>query len=74
MQRGFVGLGKMGLNMVKRLIAGGHAIVGHDSSADALRQAEEAGARAAPSLDALVSALTPPRAGAFLRKAGHTFT
>jgi 6-phosphogluconate dehydrogenase len=62
MQLGFVGLGKMGLNMVKRLIAGGHAVVGHDSSADALRQAEEAGARAASSLDALVGALTPPRA------------
>ena len=62
MQLGFVGLGKMGLNMVKRLIAGGHTVVGHDNSADALRQAEEAGARAASSLDALVGALTPPRA------------
>jgi 6-phosphogluconate dehydrogenase len=62
MQLGFVGLGKMGLNMVKRLIAGGHAVVGHDRSADALRQAEDAGARAASSLDALVGALAPPRA------------
>jgi 6-phosphogluconate dehydrogenase len=62
MQLGFVGLGKMGLNMVKRLIGGGHAVVGHDNSADALRQAEEAGAGAASSLGALVSALTPPRA------------
>ena len=62
MQLGFVGLGKMGLNMVKRLIAGGHTVVGHDNSADALRQAGEAGATAASSLDALVHALTPPRA------------
>jgi 6-phosphogluconate dehydrogenase len=62
MQLGFVGLGKMGLNMVKRLIAGGHAVVGHDNSADALRQAEEAGATPASSLDTLVRALTPPRA------------
>jgi 6-phosphogluconate dehydrogenase len=62
MQLGFVGLGKMGLNMVKRLIAGGHTVVGHDNSADALRQAGEAGATAASSLDALVRALTPPRA------------
>ena len=62
MQLGFVGLGKMGLNMVKRLIAGGHAVVGHDNSADALRQAGEAGATAVSSLDALVHALTPPRA------------
>jgi 6-phosphogluconate dehydrogenase len=62
MQLGFVGLGKMGLNMVKRLIAGGHAVVGHDNSADALRQADEAGATPASSLDTLVRALTPPRA------------
>jgi 6-phosphogluconate dehydrogenase len=62
MQLGFVGLGKMGLNMVKRLIAGGHTVVGHDNSADALRQAGEAGATAASSLDGLVHALTPPRA------------
>ena len=62
MQLGFVGLGKMGLNMVKRLIAGGHTVVGHDNSADALRQAGEAGATPASSLDALVHALTPPRA------------
>jgi 6-phosphogluconate dehydrogenase len=62
MQLGFVGLGKMGLNMVKRLIAGGHAVVGHDRDADALREAEAAGARGASSLDALVGALSPPRA------------
>ena len=62
MHVGFVGLGKMGLNMIKRLIAGGHAVVGHDRSADAVRQAEEAGARTATSLDALVGALAPPRA------------
>jgi 6-phosphogluconate dehydrogenase len=62
MQLGFVGLGKMGLNMVKRLIAGGHTVVGHDNSADAVRLTGEAGATAASSLDALVRALTPPRA------------
>ena len=62
MQLGFVGLGKMGLNMVTRLMRGGHQIVAFDRSADAVAKAETAGARAAATLDALVAALTPPRA------------
>ena len=61
MQIGFVGLGKMGLNMVKRLVAGGHDVVGYDRDAEAVRQAEAAGARGATSLEALIPALTPPR-------------
>jgi len=61
MQLGFVGLGKMGLNMVTRLVRGGHQIVAYDRSADAIRRAEAAGARAAASVDALVAALAPPR-------------
>jgi 6-phosphogluconate dehydrogenase len=61
MELGFVGLGKMGLNMVKRLLAGGHQVAGYDRDTDAIRQAEAAGARGASSLDALVSALAPPR-------------
>jgi 6-phosphogluconate dehydrogenase len=61
MELGFVGLGRMGLNMVKRLLTGSHHLVAYDRDADAVRQAEAAGARGASSLDALVSALTPPR-------------
>ncbi|MGE5244297.1 MAG: phosphogluconate dehydrogenase (NAD(+)-dependent, decarboxylating) [Betaproteobacteria bacterium] len=62
MQLGFVGLGKMGLNMVRRAIRGGHAIVAYDRSPDAMREAEAAGARSVASLDALAGALSPPRA------------
>ena len=62
MQLGFVGLGKMGLNMVTRLAGEGHQIVAYDRSADALGRAEAAGSGGAISLDALVAALTPPRA------------
>ena len=62
MQLGFVGLGKMGLNMVTRLVRGGHQIVAFDRSADAVAKAETAGARGAATLDAVVAALTPPRA------------
>jgi 6-phosphogluconate dehydrogenase len=62
MQLGFVGLGRMGLNMVTRLTRGGHKVVAFDRSADAVARAVAAGAQGASSLDALVSALTPPRA------------
>ena len=61
MQLGFVGLGKMGLNMVTRLVRGGHQVVAYDRSPDAIRHAEAAGARGAASLEALVPALAPPR-------------
>jgi 6-phosphogluconate dehydrogenase len=62
MQLGFVGLGKMGLNMVTRLARGGHTIAAFDRSADAVARAVTAGAKGVNSLEALVSALTPPRA------------
>src|SRR5947207_14220932 len=62
MQLGFVGLGRMGLNMVTRLTRAGHQIVAFDRSADAVIRAEAAGAQRSASLDTLASALTPPRA------------
>jgi 6-phosphogluconate dehydrogenase len=62
MQLGFVGLGKMGLNMVTRLTRGGHSIAAYDRSAEAVERAVAAGASGAASLDALVAALAPPRA------------
>jgi 6-phosphogluconate dehydrogenase len=62
MQLGFVGLGRMGLNMVTRLTRGSHQVVAYDRSPDAIAKAEAAGARGADSLDALVAALDPPRA------------
>jgi len=62
MQLGFVGLGRMGLNMVTRLVRGGHQIVAYDRSPEAVARAEAAGARGVSSLDALPAALEPPRA------------
>jgi 6-phosphogluconate dehydrogenase len=61
MQLGFVGIGKMGLNMVTRLLRGGHDIVAFDLSADARTRAEGAGARAVGALGALPQALAAPR-------------
>jgi len=47
MELGFIGLGRMGLNMVTRLARGGHTIVAYDRSAEAVARAEAAGARVA---------------------------
>jgi 6-phosphogluconate dehydrogenase len=62
MQLGFVGLGKMGLNMVTRLAGGGHEIVAFDRNPDAVAKAVSAGAHGVDSLEALVAALARQRA------------
>src|SRR4051812_29685405 len=62
MQIGFVGLGRMGLNMVTRLLGGGHTVVAYDRSADAVARAEAAGAKGVTTLEALVEGLAAPRA------------
>jgi 6-phosphogluconate dehydrogenase len=62
MQIGFIGLGRMGLNMVTRLQRGGHTVVAYDRSADAVARAGAAGARGVSTLETLVEALSPPRA------------
>jgi 6-phosphogluconate dehydrogenase len=62
MNVGFVGLGRMGGNMVTRLAQQGHVVVGYDPAAPARKTAEAAGARVAASLPELVRALAPPRA------------
>jgi 6-phosphogluconate dehydrogenase len=62
MQLGLIGLGRMGGNMARRLMADGHSIVAYDRSADAVKTVAGAGAAGASSLDDLVARLTPPRA------------
>jgi len=62
MQLGMVGLGRMGANMTRRLMRGGHTMVVSDLSADAVKGLAGEGAVASSSLDDLVSKLTPPRA------------
>ena len=53
MQLGVIGLGRMGGNMVKRLRADGHEVIGFDLSLQSGRDVD--------SLEALVSALAAPR-------------
>src|SRR6201995_738293 len=63
MQIGFVGLGKMGGNMVTRIRRDSDIeVVAFDFSADAVKAAEEHGAIGADSLEDLVAKLDKPRA------------
>ena len=62
MQLGMVGLGRMGANMTRRLMRGGHTLVVSDLSADAVKSIAGEGAVASASLDDLVSKLNTPRA------------
>jgi 6-phosphogluconate dehydrogenase len=62
MHIGFVGLGRMGLNMVTRLLRGGHSVVAYDRSADAVAKADAAGAKGVSTLEALIEGLAAPRA------------
>ena len=62
MQLGFIGLGKMGMNMVARLRQGRHDLVTYDLSPDLVRESEALGCVGAKSLEDLVGHLKPPRA------------
>jgi 6-phosphogluconate dehydrogenase len=62
MELGFIGLGKMGMNMVTRLRRDQHRVVAFDRSADLIKQAEAQGCTAASSLADLVGKLSAPRA------------
>ena len=62
MQIGMVGLGRMGGNMVRRLMRGGHDCVVFDRSPDAVLELTRAGAGGASSLEEFVRKLAKPRA------------
>ena len=62
MQLGMIGLGRMGVNMARRLLKAGHELVVYDAHADAVRPLEQAGARGATTLEDLIARLAKPRA------------
>ncbi len=57
MKIGFIGLGKMGGNMVERLLQGNHQVVAYDRSLEAVNSSSSKGAEAASSLEDLVEKL-----------------
>ena len=70
MRLGMVGLGRMGANMVRRLMAGGHECIVYDLSAEAVRAIEGEGAVGTASLDELADRLGAPRAAWVMVPAG----
>jgi 6-phosphogluconate dehydrogenase len=61
MRLGYVGLGKMGFNMVERLLEKGYEVVVFDTNEEAVKDISKKGAEPARSLSSLALALTPPR-------------
>ena len=62
MRIGFIGLGRMGANMVRRLLRDGHEVVAFNRTAEKTREIAGEGAIAAFSLEELVAKLDKPRA------------
>lgn len=61
MQLGMIGLGRMGSNMVRRLVRHGHDVVAFDRAASAVEAVAREGATAAAAVADLVARLAPPR-------------
>ena len=62
MELGMIGLGRMGSNMVLRLMRAGHKCVAYDVHAESVKALEKEGAAGAASLEELVQKLQKPRA------------
>ncbi len=71
MQLGMIGLGRMGANMVRRLMKGGHTCVVFDLSPENVRKLESEGAAGAATLDDFVAKLARPRAAWVMVPAGE---
>src|SRR3712207_9470426 len=72
MQLGMVGLGRMGANIVRRLMRDGHECVVYDVSPDSIANLEKEGAAGAPTLEEVVSKLERPRGAWVVIPAGIT--
>jgi 6-phosphogluconate dehydrogenase len=71
MQLGMIGLGRMGANMVRRLMRGSHECVVWDVNPDNVKQLADEGAMGAQSLDDFISKLSQPRAVWIMVPAGN---
>ena len=70
MQIGMVGLGRMGSNLVRRLMRDGHRCVAYDVNADAVKTLEHEGATGGTSLEDFVAKLDKPRTAWLMLPAG----
>jgi 6-phosphogluconate dehydrogenase len=71
MQLGMIGLGRMGGNIVRRLMKNGHTCVVYDKSPDAVRGLADEGAKPSQNLADFVKQLSAPRAVWVMLPAGH---
>ena len=71
MQIGMIGLGRMGMNMVRRLFKGRHKVVVYNRTPDRVREIVKEGADGAYSLEELVEKLRPPRLAWLMLPAGR---
>ncbi len=72
MQLGMVGLGRMGANLVRRLMEAGHTCVVYDVSPDAVKTLENEGATGTSTLEEFVGRLELPRAAWVMVPAAYT--
>jgi len=70
MRLAIIGLGRMGLNMARRLLEGGHGVVVYNRGRDKVDQMVREGAVGAASLEDLVHRLSPPRVAWLMLPAG----
>jgi 6-phosphogluconate dehydrogenase len=74
MKIGFIGLGRMGGNMVERLIGGDHEIIAYDRDEGAVKAAAQKGATGANSVASMTQGLAHPRAVWIMVPAGPITT
>ena len=72
MQLGMIGLGRMGANIVRRLMRDGHRCVVYDHTEDHVKQLESEGAVGATTLEGFVAKLEKPRAAWLMLPAAIT--
>ncbi|SHH54244.1 6-phosphogluconate dehydrogenase (decarboxylating) [Jatrophihabitans endophyticus] len=72
MQLGMIGLGRMGANIVRRIMRDGHTAVAYDTNADTVKQLSDDGAAGAESLEDFVAKLDKPRVAWVMIPAGIT--
>jgi len=71
MKSGMVGLGRMGMNMARRILEHGHDVAAFNRTPEKTKKLAEHGARACFSLEELVQALEPPRVVWMMLPAGE---
>jgi len=71
MKIGFIGLGKMGASMARRLLKGGHEVIAFDITEDARKEIQHYGAQTASSLAGMIKGLDLPRIIWLMVPAGH---